>query len=393
MSQWCISGCLKHRRMVQKKHSQPVITQRKPIRPIERQKMRPWLVNLLNNENVAGFSWESRHYETFRISWRHAARQGWDPEVDASLFERWAKHTGKFVDGDEPDPKRWKANFRCALNSLPDVRQLKDQGQRKGKDAYKVYQFLNEKKTVHKHKVTERTSVPKITHTKTKRTLRARNAKRISYAKMIEMDSEGEEDDSSSDFIMSESDYSTSLGDQTPERMDDMTSDIEPMHEDGLETRLPDFNKICKSTDLTSLQKYLPSEKDLRIHVSCSSPSTNSLFNALTQVSPSAAGTRDDESASTTSSTITDEELVQMVLESEVQTPENDFPDLWGSGFPVPQEVAYVDAIIEEGDTTYFILDNVENEVVITDTPAVRCEQITNGELMQYTGLSDLAQL
>lgn len=60
--------------------------------------------------------------------------------------------------------------------------------------------------------VSERTSVPKITHTKTKRTLRARNAKRISYAKMIEMDSEGEEDDSSSDFIMSESDYSTSLG-------------------------------------------------------------------------------------------------------------------------------------------------------------------------------------
>lgn len=137
--------------------------------------------------------------------------------------------------------------------------------------------------------VSERTSVPKITHTKTKRTLRARNAKRISYAKMIEMDSEGEEDDSSSDFIMSESDYSTSLGvcitsrpilvllhlyifcmclfesyyamifffyrfqDQTPERMDDMTSDIEPMHEDGLETRLPDFNKICKSTGIFKL--------------------------------------------------------------------------------------------------------------------------------------------
>jgi hypothetical protein len=38
--------------------------------------------------------------------------------------------------------------------------------------------------------------------------------------------------------------------------------------------------------------------------------------------------------------------------------------------------------ILEEGDTTYFILDNVENEVVITDTPAVRCEQITNGEVM-----------
>lgn len=201
--------------MVQRKASLPVIPQRKPIRPIERQKMRPWLVNLLNNERITGFSWVSKDHETFRISWRHAARQGWDPEVDAGLFERWAKHTGtsvytlvsndittlaltqvyflysllvssirrltllsffyfkwvlmnssvinlcwfcltvgKYVDGDEPDPKRWKANFRCALNSLPDVKQLKDQGQRKGKDAYKVYQFLNERKSHQKHKAT-----------------------------------------------------------------------------------------------------------------------------------------------------------------------------------------------------------------------------------------------
>lgn len=80
--------------MVQRKQSQPVINQRKPIRPIERQKMRPWLVNLLNNEKVPGFSWVSRDHETFRISWRHAARQGWDPLLDAGLFERWAKHTG-----------------------------------------------------------------------------------------------------------------------------------------------------------------------------------------------------------------------------------------------------------------------------------------------------------
>jgi hypothetical protein len=58
------------------------------------------------------------------------------------------------MDGDEPDPKRWKANFRCALNSLPDVRQLKDQGHIKVKDAYKVYQFLDEKRAVHKHKAT-----------------------------------------------------------------------------------------------------------------------------------------------------------------------------------------------------------------------------------------------
>lgn len=379
--------------MVQRKQSQPVLNQRKPIRPIERQKMRPWLVNLLNNEKVSGFSWVSKDQETFRISWRHAARQGWDPMVDAGLFERWAKHTGKYVDGDEPDPKRWKANFRCALNSLPDVKQLKDQGQRKGKDAYKVYQFLNERKSLQKHKASERTTVPKVVQTKTKRSLRARNTKKISYAKMMAMDSEGEEEEeSSSDFNASESDCSTSAGNQTPERMEEEIMDSDPCYEEGLETRLPDFNKICKSTDLTALQKYLPSEKDLKTNLACCVPNANPTFSFLQDTS---IAMQEEDSASTGSSEITSEELIQLVMEADAQEhfSDNNFPDLWGSGLPVPQEVAYVDAIIEEGETTYFILDNVENEVVITDTPAVRCEQITNGaDVMQYTGLR-LSQL
>ena len=43
---------------------------------------------------------------------------------------------------DATDPKRWKANFRCALNSLPDVKEEKNMSQRKGQDAFKVYRFL-----------------------------------------------------------------------------------------------------------------------------------------------------------------------------------------------------------------------------------------------------------
>ena len=41
------------------------------------------------------------------------------------------------------EPKRWKANFRCALNSLPGVCEVKHLGQTRGKDPFKVYQFLN----------------------------------------------------------------------------------------------------------------------------------------------------------------------------------------------------------------------------------------------------------
>ena len=42
------------------------------------------------------------------------------------------------------DPKTWKANFRCAINSLPDVVEVKEMNvnSKRGPNAYKVYTFL-----------------------------------------------------------------------------------------------------------------------------------------------------------------------------------------------------------------------------------------------------------
>lgn len=53
---------------------------------------------------------------------------------------------GKFYNGDKPDAKKWKANFRCALHSLPDVDEDKSLGVKKGNNAFRVYRFLDEKK-------------------------------------------------------------------------------------------------------------------------------------------------------------------------------------------------------------------------------------------------------
>ncbi|XP_050393568.1 interferon regulatory factor 2 isoform X2 [Patella vulgata] len=119
---------------------------KRAIRPIDRQRMRPWLVNLLNNNSVDGLAWRDRERETFQVTWRHGSRHGWSRK-DADVFERWAMHTGKFREGETPDPKKWKANFRCALNSLPDINEEKNLSNTKGNNAYRVYKMAKETKS------------------------------------------------------------------------------------------------------------------------------------------------------------------------------------------------------------------------------------------------------
>lgn len=51
--------------------------------------------------------------------------------------------SGKYQPGvDNPDPKTWKANFRCAMNSLPDIEEVKDKSIKKGTNAFRVYKML-----------------------------------------------------------------------------------------------------------------------------------------------------------------------------------------------------------------------------------------------------------
>lgn len=45
------------------------------------------------------------------------------------------------TDCPKANPKVWKANFRCAINSLPDIEELREKGKTKGNDAYKVYRL------------------------------------------------------------------------------------------------------------------------------------------------------------------------------------------------------------------------------------------------------------
>ncbi|KAM9728815.1 interferon regulatory factor 1b [Menidia menidia] len=110
--------------------------------PIERMRMRPWLEKMINSESITGLNWVDKEKTMFSIPWKHAARHGWELNKDASLFKEWAIHTGKYVEGQTCDPKTWKANFRCAMNSLADIEEVKHRSINKGHQAVRVFRML-----------------------------------------------------------------------------------------------------------------------------------------------------------------------------------------------------------------------------------------------------------
>ncbi|XP_050168192.1 interferon regulatory factor 1 [Myiozetetes cayanensis] len=111
--------------------------------PVSRMRMRPWLEMQINSNQIPGLIWINKDKRIFQIPWKHAAKHGWDMEKDAYLFRSWAIHTGRYKEGEkDPDPKTWKANFRCAMNSLPDIEEVKDKSINKGSSAVRVYRML-----------------------------------------------------------------------------------------------------------------------------------------------------------------------------------------------------------------------------------------------------------
>ncbi|KAM6409273.1 interferon regulatory factor 8 isoform 2-T2 [Rhynochetos jubatus] len=107
-------------------------------------RLRQWLIEQIDSELYPGLIWENEEKTMFRIPWKHAGKQDYNQEVDASIFKAWAVFKGKFKEGDKAEPATWKTRLRCALNKSPDFEEVTDRSQLDISEPYKVYRIVPE---------------------------------------------------------------------------------------------------------------------------------------------------------------------------------------------------------------------------------------------------------
>jgi len=107
-----------------------------------RDRLRTWLVKMIESADIPGLTWLNKEKNVFRMPWKHAGRQDYNLE-DSKIFMEWAKHSGRYREGiDKPEPIVWKTRLRCALNKMPDIRELPDMSRLDISDPYRVYELL-----------------------------------------------------------------------------------------------------------------------------------------------------------------------------------------------------------------------------------------------------------
>ena len=60
------------------------------------ERMREWLVRMINSGRFPGLEWLDQEKMIFRVPWVHAKKRDYNQERDAALFKEWAMHSGKY---------------------------------------------------------------------------------------------------------------------------------------------------------------------------------------------------------------------------------------------------------------------------------------------------------
>ncbi|XP_057698883.1 interferon regulatory factor 8 [Corythoichthys intestinalis] len=112
-------------------------------------RLKQWLIEQIQSGQYAGLLWEDGSRIMFRIPWKHAGKQDYNQEIDASIFKAWAVFKGKFKEGDKAEPATWKTRLRCALNKSPDFEEVTERSQLDISEPYKVYRIVPEDEQKH----------------------------------------------------------------------------------------------------------------------------------------------------------------------------------------------------------------------------------------------------
>ncbi|KAJ0002151.1 hypothetical protein NQD34_001947 [Periophthalmus magnuspinnatus] len=105
-------------------------------------RLKQWLMEQIQSGQYSGLQWEDDNRTMFRIPWKHAGKQDYNQEIDASIFKAWAVFKGKFKEGDKAEPATWKTRLRCALNKSPDFEEVTERSQLDISEPYKVYRIV-----------------------------------------------------------------------------------------------------------------------------------------------------------------------------------------------------------------------------------------------------------